>query len=281
MKKEFGGHLLKFLFFLGCIIGLTIVSIWSYRQTQLFFAPFDGTSGTTTISNSMALIFQYGQNVALFLVAIEAGRRLAYQNKKENERNPSHIAILDEEVNKSHIKSIVYYVLFGIFALVDAGTNIGQFFNGTIQTYVSSYTGNVSTLFYIVGGTACLAIVFIEEVAIDNLNALFHAFNDVLESVGVRRIESFDLFVDPNKLIATRLTEKLGANYKSNTMGFSQSTYADKPKTKDYGRKDTKSLISKRVTGRDLRPAVPLRNLNRPEEDDEDEIPSFLKSQHR
>ena len=47
---------------------------------------------------------------------------------------------------------------------------------------------------------------------------------------------------------------------------------------------NTRDLISKRVSGRDLRPAMPLRNLNesrRDEEDDEEDMPTFLKSNRR
>ena len=47
---------------------------------------------------------------------------------------------------------------------------------------------------------------------------------------------------------------------------------------------NTRDLISKRVSRRDLRPAMPLRNLNEPrrdEEDDEEDMPTFLKSNRR
>ena len=128
MRKELGGNILKFLFFGLCLYGIIRVSIWSYIQTQLFFVPFDYDSGNTIISNAMAMIFQYGQNIALFMCAIENAKITAYSNKSASSREDKYIIILDEEINKSRMKMIVYYILFGVFALVDAGTNVGQFF---------------------------------------------------------------------------------------------------------------------------------------------------------
>ena len=70
MKEELGGNILKLAFFSLCIYGIVRLSIWSYFQTQAFFEPFDGESGNTIISNAMALLFQYGQNVSLFLASL-------------------------------------------------------------------------------------------------------------------------------------------------------------------------------------------------------------------
>lgn len=211
MKKEFGGNLLKFLFFLACSYGIVRISIWSYVQTQMFFVPFDVESGSSVISNGLALISQYGQNVVLFLATIEAGRRLAYRNKISTiQGNKSHIAILDEEIYKSQIRSNLYYLLFGTFALIDMGTNLGQFESTTLQVAKNTLSGTPLTLFMWVGRGISLAVVFVEELFMDTANALLHAFNDLLESVGMKRIPSLDLFVDPDKILATKLDERNG-----------------------------------------------------------------------
>jgi hypothetical protein len=101
MKREVGGNLLKLLFFLGCAYGIVRISIWSFFQTQMFFVPFD-TDGTTAVSTALALTFQYGQNIALFMAAIESARRLAYGNKIGKISDKVHISILEDEINKSH-----------------------------------------------------------------------------------------------------------------------------------------------------------------------------------
>lgn len=211
MKRGFGGNLLKFLFFLGCIYGILRASIWSYFQTQLFFVPFDAGDLTHVVSHSLSLISQYGQNVVLFLAAIEAGRRLAYKNKISNiPGNKVHISILQEEINKSQTLSNIYYVLFGSFALIDSGTNLGQFYAATYVEAQKTLTGTALFTFAAVGSLISVVVVFVEEMFMATANALLHAFNDVLESLGKNRIKSFDLFIDPDKILATRLEERSG-----------------------------------------------------------------------
>lgn len=208
MKKEVGGNLLKFLFFIACGYGIVRISIWSYIQTQQFFIPFD-TNGNSVISNGLALIFQYGQNVALFLAAIEAGRRIAYQNKISNSYgNQNHIVILEDEIRKSKTASNIYYILFSVFAIIDAGTNVGQFYSTTLADAKLTMSGSAYTIFMVVGTLVSLSVIFVEELFMDTANATLHAFNDVLESVGLYRISSLDLFIDPDKIIATRLEER-------------------------------------------------------------------------
>ncbi len=226
MKREIGKNILKFIFFLLCTYGIIRVSIWSYFQTQAFFIPFD-ENGTHVISHAISLLSQYGQNVVLFLATIEAGRRIAYNNKiSKIQNNRAHVTILEEEVSKSQVSSNIYYTLFTVFALIDAGTNVGQFWNTTYQTAKSSIPagfgliafGSVGTLFSIV-------VVFVEELFMNTANALLHAFNDILESLGKKRLASLDLFVDPDKVIATRMEERDGnKNYSSHQTQQNQSS---------------------------------------------------------
>jgi hypothetical protein len=207
MKREFGGNFIKLLFFIACVYGIIRISIWSYFQTQLFFSPFDGTSGDTIISNGLSLLSQYGQNVVLFLAMIEAGRRIAYTNKiNKLSGNKAHIAILEEEINKSNVASNIYYSLFAVFALIDAGTNLGEFFKVTYIQATLTITDKTSLIiFAIVGGIISVVVVFVEELFMAAVNATLHAFNDVLTSMGKKRFSSLDLFVDPDVILATRL----------------------------------------------------------------------------
>lgn len=268
MKKEFGGNILKLLFFIACGYGIVRISIWSYFQTQLFFIPFD-TDGTNIISNGLALIFQYGQNVALFLATIEAGRRIAYQNKIVNSYgNKAHINILEEEIRKSKNTSNVYYVLFTSFALIDAGTNVGQFYLTTFLDAKNTMSGIPLNIFMGVGTLVSIAVVFVEELFMDTANATLHAVNDVLESVGIRRIPSLDLFIDPDKMIATRLEERGGAkqsNYSNNRNESQRNSSDQKNNTGLFDSRNNSSPIVPReitYTKKDLTvdfPTLPKR----------------------
>lgn len=211
MKNEIGKNILKFLFFLGCVYGIIRVSIWSYFQTQAFFVPFDEIGNSTIISHALSLLSQYGQNVVLFLAAIEGGRRLAYKNKISNTSNKTHIAILEEEVNKSQTTSTIYYSLFAVFAVIDSGTNLGQFFTTTLTRARGIIPpGFAMWCFIAIGSLISVVVVFVEELFMNAANALLHAFNDILESSGRKRIQGLDLFIDPDKVIATKMDERNG-----------------------------------------------------------------------
>ncbi len=217
MKREIGKNILKFIFFLLCTYGIIRVSIWSYFQTQAFFVPFD-ENNNHVISHAISLLSQYGQNVVLFLASIEAGRRIAYNNKiAKIQNNRAHVAILEEEVAKSQVSSNIYYTLFGVFALIDSGTNVGQFWNTTFQTAKTTIPAGFGLIaFGTVGTLFSIVVVFVEELFMNTANALLHAFNDILESLGKKRLPSLDLFVDPDKVIATRMEERDGnKNYSS------------------------------------------------------------------
>ncbi len=219
MKREIGKNILKFIFFLLCTYGIIRVSIWSYFQTQAFFVPFD-ENNNHVISHAISLLSQYGQNVVLFLASIEAGRRIAYNNKiAKIQSNRAHVAILEEEVAKSQVSSNIYYTLFGVFALIDSGTNVGQFWNTTFQTAKTTIPAGFGLIaFGTVGTLFSIVVVFVEELFMNTANALLHAFNDILESLGKKRLPSLDLFVDPDKVIATRMEERDGnKNYSSQT----------------------------------------------------------------
>lgn len=209
MKREIGGNILKFMFFVFCGYGIVRISIWSFYQTQAFFMPFD-TNDTKEISTALALAFQYGQNISLFMAGMGAAKRIAYKNKITTIQNKVHITILQDEIRKSQNISYLYYVLFTVFALVDAGTNIGQFMVETVPSAESMFSGFGLSLFIALGGLLSIVVVFVEELFMDTANAVLHAFNDVLESLGKKRISSLDLFVDPDKIIATRLGELSG-----------------------------------------------------------------------
>jgi len=254
MKKEIGGNLLKFLFFGMCCYGIIRVSIWSYFQTQAFFIPFDGINGNSVISNGLALVSQYGQNVVLFLATIEAGRRLAYRNKIGNiSGQRTHIAILEDEISKSQTSSYIYYALFVVFALIDSGTNVGQFESTTLKVAKETMVGFSLFSFMWVGRLISVVVVFVEELFMNTANALLHAFNDLLESMGWKRIPSLDLFVDPDKIIAIRMDERNG---KQSTQG--DTFRYDKPKTIQ------------------VKPEYPIPKKEEPKPEEAD-VPDFIK----
>lgn len=219
MRREVGGNILKLLFFIGCGYGIVRISIWSFIQTQAFFAPYD-TDGTRVISTALALAFQYGQNIALFMAAIGVTKSLAYKNKILSvSGNRIHVNILEEEIRKCERSTFIYYILFTIFALIDAGTNLGQFFVQTVPSAEAKFSGIALTTFIVLGSLLSVVVVFVEELFMDTANAVLHAMNDVLESLGKNRIPSLDLFVDPDKIIAIKLDERGGRSSGESSRG--------------------------------------------------------------
>jgi hypothetical protein len=224
MKNEIGKNVLKFLFFLGCVYGIIRVSIWSYFQTQAFFIPFDEGSSSHIISHALSLLSQYGQNVVLFLASIEVGRQLAYTNKISKTQNTIHVSILEEEIRKSKTASFIYYSLFGVFAIIDSGTNLGQFFTTTlVEARKTVPPGFALVCFIIIGSLISVVVVFVEELFMNAANALLHALNDILESAGKKRLPGLDLFIDPDKVIATRL-DAMNGKAGGGSMGNPQSS---------------------------------------------------------
>lgn len=288
MKRELGGNLLKFAFFCLCTYGIVRVSIWSYFQTQAFFVPFDAGNGNAIISNALALIFQYGQNITLFLASIEKGRQLAYSNKiASTHGNVGHIAILEEEIAKSVVLSNLMYVLFAAFALVDAGTNLGQFFETTYKTASETFALSAvgMGIFMGVGIIVSVVVVFVEEFFMKAANSVLHAFNDVLESFGMKRIPSLDLFVDPDKIIATRLEERGRGGIKSPQ----PSQHLSKPfaRQMEKGKSSAKSQPRQSFPTRGMpstTPPAPRSVAQMPfnleeGDDDEDEAPRFAREE--
>jgi hypothetical protein len=251
MKREIGGNILRFLFYFVCGYAIVRISIWSYYQTQAFFSPYD-TDGTTVISNALSLFVTYGQNVVLFLAAIEAGRRLAYQNKIKNISNQVHISILKEEIEKSQKESYIYYFLFGACACIDAGTNLGQFYVTTMFDASLKFTGITLTIFGVVGTILSILVVFVEELFMSTVNAILHAFNDIRESMGRKRIDALDLFIDPDKILATRLGERNGGG---NNSGSGNSGGGNN--RQEQGRREGVNTQSNTQTRQDLTSRLP------------------------
>lgn len=221
-RKGLGSNLLKLIFFIACGYGIVKISIWSFYQTQAFFSPYD-TDGTKVISTSLSLIAQYGQNVALFLAAIEAGRVLAYKNKIATLSNQVHVKILKDEIRKSENLITFYWFLFVVFSVIDGGTNLGQFYTTTYKTAMGAYDGWTLKIFWIVGTLISIAVVIFEEFFMATVNAVFHALNDVLENIGFRRFPSLDMFIDPDVILATRLSASEGNKAQNNGNQNNQS----------------------------------------------------------
>ncbi len=261
MKREIGGNILRFLFYVVCGYAIVRISIWSYYQTQAFFSPFD-TDGTSVVSHALSLLVTYGQNVVLFLAAIEAGRRLAYQNKIKHISNQVHISILKEEIEKSQRESYIYYSLFAVFACIDAGTNLGQFYVTTMVDAALKFTGITLIIFGVVGTLLSVVVVFVEELFMNTVNAILHAFNDIRESMGRKRIDALDLFIDPDKILATRLGERSGGGNNGgsgNGGGNNRQEQGRKEGVNTQSRQDLTSRLPRQKSplerGEEFRPA--------------------------
>jgi len=156
-KFEVGINTLALLL---CVVGLTGMSLMSFFQTQSAFLPlndptmvFQGIQFGSGIAFLSALIFQYGQNAALYV--------------------KSHYATGKVVINLFGMFDIkdttICWLVFWICAGIDAGTNCLWLYN---QPDIRKQHIVFQTIEY----SAMIFVVFVEEVLGIVLQALFHSF---------------------------------------------------------------------------------------------------------
>lgn len=193
--REIAGKYVFAVILIVVMICIIIVSVWSFEQTQKFLSVFDDAEiGFPLISFAFAVIFQYGQNPALWWGSIELAKAAYYErliaryNSPDMKGNPSNaqkLLIAEQGLMSARRNAVLSFGIFGVFSLVDAGTNIGQF---------NSTNLNMPPLAWGLGNIVCVAIVFIEEFFMKVLNMFFHTVNDIRVSHGFPRWSSLDAF---------------------------------------------------------------------------------------
>lgn len=144
------------------VVGLLVVSVVSFFQTLQAFLPLNDSSIVLwgiplgeQIAVAFALIFQYGQNAALFV------RSNYCENKK----------IADFGIFEL-TDTMLTNIIFGICAAIDAGTNI-MWLDSKINTSQQHFL--IRSLEY----TTMIAIVFVEEVLGIVIQSLYHSLTDL------------------------------------------------------------------------------------------------------
>lgn len=163
-------QVLSVLMFFGFTIGLVILSVASFFQTESAFRSandssivFFGISFGNVISYAFALLFQYGQNIALFI------------RKHFFERDEVVFSVWGRDVTQKEIALWVFFFCAG----VDSITNI-IWFHTTVEP-VSNFVINL--LLKIVGYSAMVVVVFAEEALGWALDAVFKAFDQLRSAV--------------------------------------------------------------------------------------------------
>lgn len=154
---------------LAFLTGLVIVSAVSYFQTEQSFQTlndknivFLGVSFGMMISNAFSLLFQYGQNAVLFI-------------RKSFLDDDKWFEIVGYPVSQ---KDVALWIFF-LFAGIDALTNCLWYY----QTVEPNENIVLRIVISIVGYSAMIVSVFVEEAIGFTLDALMKAFSGLKEIV--------------------------------------------------------------------------------------------------
>lgn len=169
-KRKFEIGITTFTLFL-CVLGLAGMSITSFFQTQSAFEPlndptmeFQGIKFGMWIAFLCALIFQYGQNAALYVKNTYATGKTV--------------------INLFGIWNIkdttLCWIVFWLCASIDAGTNCLWLYN---QPDIRKQHPIFQTIEY----SSMIAIVFVEEVLGIVLQALAHSFTLLRQIIASER----------------------------------------------------------------------------------------------
>jgi len=132
----------------GFVIGLAVIAFWSFMQTVDFYSA--GMSASREITVALGLVTQFGQNFCLF--------------KAHNARTPN--------------AKLMWIVAFGALALIDAGTNVGQW--RAEYPAVVKEAGILSIVMHMI----CIGVVFVEEIIADSVEWTLHNVNELWQALG-------------------------------------------------------------------------------------------------
>jgi len=144
-----------------CIVGLGVVSVVSFFQTETAFRGLNDSSIVGLglfISIAFAFVFQYGQNAALYI-------------RKKFATGKKILTLFTWDITDSTILMIIFW----IFAAVDALTNIVWFYR-TVENNPDPF---LNVVVKILGYSAMLLAVFVEEVFGVVMDALSRAIKEL------------------------------------------------------------------------------------------------------
>jgi len=187
---------------------LITVSLWSFRQTEMFFLQIFPNTGTNQMETVLfgkvqfafvfAIIAQYGQQGFAFIwTAYKVqSHRLEIQLRNTRISNEAR-SNLEEELRKSLSGVSVWGGILIFSLIVDGLTNVGEF----LSEYMASLGvaemefGFWSFILVIIGFLVVFAVVFVEEAIPMFLVLGGTAFNNIIERMGARRIGFIDVAI--------------------------------------------------------------------------------------
>lgn len=154
MKRNIGHSAIEVMVAWLCVIGLVIISVWSFIQTRNFF---ESAVNDSIVAYGLAFAFQYGQNFLLFL--------------KNRAQGPNWV--------------LACVVGFVIAASIDAGTNVAELFRAN-----PSLADNAVAMVIMV--IVAVAVVFVEEVMAMAFAWALNNTNELIKSSGGETIDALE-----------------------------------------------------------------------------------------
>jgi uncharacterized membrane protein len=154
MKKNIGQSAVELVVAWLCVIGLVIISVWSFIQTKNFF---ESAIQDSIVAYGLAFAVQYGQNFLLFA--------------KNRAKSPNWM--------------LTIIAAFVICAAVDAGTNVAELFRSNPQL-----TDNIAAMIIMV--VVAIGVVFVEEVMAMAFAWALNNTNELIKSSGGDTINALE-----------------------------------------------------------------------------------------
>lgn len=154
MKRNIGHSAIELVVAWLCVLGLVIVSVWSFIQTKNFF---ESAINDSIVAFGLAFAFQYGQNFLLFA--------------KNRAKSPNWM--------------LLCMVGFIVSASIDAGTNVAELFRINPSLADNAIAMAIMTL-------VAVAVVFVEEVMSLAFAWALNNTNEFIKSSGGETIDALE-----------------------------------------------------------------------------------------
>ena len=192
----------KFLLLFGGIVAsvaFVYLTWWSFGETWDWFKFLD-FDGNGFVSLSLALVFQYGQGPVLYLRMkfLQRQRELAAQvgryGSPLKETDPRYLKYSEllHEANSAWWAALGFAVVFTVFAVIDAWTNMQQMWSVLdARQAAGQFVGSDK---YIFTGAVGIVLVFVEELLGLAVSMSGNLLNDIRMIYGYKRLTWLDMF---------------------------------------------------------------------------------------
>jgi len=189
------------LLFGGIVASASFVYLtyWSFGETWKWFTFLD-FNGNSFVSLTLALVFQYGQGPVLYLRAkfLQRHRELTAQvgryGSPPSETDPRYMKYSEllHDANSAWWAGLGFAVVFAVFAVIDAWTNMQQMW--LVLDAKQAAGQSVGSDKYIFTGTIGIVLVFVEELLGLAVSMSGNLLNDIRVIYGYKRLAWLDMF---------------------------------------------------------------------------------------